>query len=57
MYAMVPSISGSEGFIRVIFIGLFALTVPHLTLDTCIDALRYAGVRKCSDDTAAPISV
>lgn len=57
VYAMIPSISGSEGLVRVIFIGLFALTVPHLLLDTCIDALRYVGVRKCSDDTAAPISV
>ena len=57
VYAMVPSISGSEGLIKVIFIGLFSLTVPHLLLDTCIDALRYADVRKCSDDTAAPISV
>jgi len=57
VYAMIPSISGSEGLMRVIFIGLFALTVPHLLLDTCIDALRYADARKCSDDTAAPISV
>ena len=61
VYAMLPSINSSEGLVKVIFIGLFALTVPHLLLDTWIDTLRHVTVKgsveKCSDDTVASISV
>ena len=56
-YFLLPAVDSDTGALRVIFIGLFALTVPHLLLDTWIDVLRASSGRKCSDDMVATISV